>query len=42
LKQLEEMGFIDKELNVKLVLKHKGDIIQIVQELINLEIPTNQ
>ena len=32
-KQLEEMGFIDRQRNISLLLKYDGNIAQILQEL---------
>lgn len=35
LKQLEDMGFHNKQLNIELMRKFNGDVIKIVQELLN-------
>jgi len=35
LKQIEDMGFHNKQLNVELMRKFNGDVIKIVQELLN-------
>jgi hypothetical protein len=34
LHQLEEMGFVTKERNVELLVKHKGDMIAVVKDLL--------
>jgi len=35
LRSLEEMGFIEKQKNVQLMIKHNGDVMAVVQELLN-------
>jgi len=32
---LEAMGFVDRERNIKLLLKHKGEIFPVIQDLLN-------
>jgi len=37
LKKLEEMGFLQRELNISLLVKHKGNVVEVVRELLILE-----
>jgi len=34
LRQLEEMGFVDRERNISLLVKHKADIVQTIKDLL--------
>jgi len=35
IKSLEEMGFCEKEKNIQLMIKHNGDVMRVVQDLLN-------
>jgi len=35
-KQLEEMGFLERATNIELLVKYRGDIVQVIKKLLEL------
>jgi len=35
LKKLEEMGFVDRNVNIELLVKNNGDVTQVVRDILN-------